>query len=472
MAAPLLRRLFAAWDALSGTPAYREALSGGRKRHTYVTRLHADSAQFGSTYTEPILQMTQHLPGQGLMHDTQMLLWHAMRQYSPTLDAAIRNRRTLEGGAVIESEDEGLAAALNAFWRTVPVGYLGARATLVGGDNYLSMLADNADEYGLAVGEILTDEAGREVRRLVAPNMRTISMHDENRDGLSELFQTQRGTRRRIDNEPLVQVMSLSYATEGPWPCPLAWSAVKSTEAVMRMFESVINGWWRFGDPSLMMGMEFDKDAAIDTTPVLMPDGTEVDVPSALLLMRNTVQSVMASRRDGRAGDAYASVQGGKLVNEVLGSVDAGLMRHFKEQSSVFDGHIIALSRTPVWMYPSMAMRAEGLGSDLSNNEALIASVDALKRNTVKERIMREVLDTFLVLSGDARQLGRYTVVFESASILDDKAQADADLTQAQADAAVIENVVQTYDEKGQRRFTGEAERVLEEKGIYMETAQ
>jgi hypothetical protein len=442
-------------------------------------------ASSGGVYRHPVLQLTERMRGEGLLHDVQLLVFEAMREYSPTLNAAIRNRRTLEGTLYAESEDEGLAAALNEFIAGVRVGYLAGRATLRGLNTYLNMLAENSDEYGLGVGEIQTDRAGRTLERLVVPHARTLftralyrSEEGPGATGRAEveaygLFQRQeRAAERRIDTEPFVQVTTFSYSARSAWPAPLAWGLAKSTEAVLRMYESVINGWWRFGDPSLLLGIEYTAEEgppAMTSEPLAEGSSETVEVPQDLVMFRGSIEAIMHARRKGMVGDAYVyTTAGGRVINQVLGAVDATLMRYFTEQQSVFDSHIVAASRTPVWMYPSVIPgRSGGLGGEQAAQENLLAAIDARKRNEEKVRLAYEVCDAFLLLSGDARFTGRYLLETDVVNILDDEAEARARLRRAEAEAAIIENVVQAWDEEGNRRFAGEAEQYLIREEIY-----
>lgn len=464
-------------------PIYRSRTSGlqavaGR---SYALQLDARIADVDTLATHPIQQITSRSYGYGVQHDTQLLIFHLVRQYIPTLDAVIKNRRQLEGYASVASKDQGLADALNDWLFDVPVGYIGGRASLSGVNVYANMMADNADEYGLSAGEIQVDRRGREIRRLVVPNVRTLSLHDEDRDDISELYQTQNGQRKRLDDNPLVQVISFTYSAETPWPFPLAWSLLKSSEAILRMYESVINGWWRFGDPSLLLGIQYkDPEQQPQMQSVPLPNGTSVEVPTALMLMKQSLEGIMKGRRSGKVGDAYVYTDGGgEIINEVLGDIDATLMRYFKEQSSVFESHIIAHSDTPVWMYPHVEQKGEGLGSAKSNNQALVCATAARRRNDRKEAVIRDVLDTYLLLSGDARYVGQYDIEFESANLLDEKYEAETRKVEAEADALIIENCYQLYpgdkpdpvDEDGNepvqsRALTDEQKRYLEEKGV------
>jgi len=317
---------------------------------------------------DPIQQLVRRMPGRGIAHEVQLLTFHLMRKYSPTLNNTIWLNRWLEGDLKIHAEDEGLERALTDWSRQVDVGYLGGTASQSGLDAYLNMLASAADEYGLGVGEMQLEDEGRGVERLVAPNPRTLSTQDRDGDGLEELYQSQAVKRsggvqgreqRRLDDKETVQTLAFRPTAEGAWPQPLAWGAVQSTEAVMRMYESVLNGWWRFGDPSLLTTMEFDADASPQqvTLPGAGPDGGDLDVPAALVMLKDSLESVMKARRNGKVGDAYGFSDGGSIESETLGQVDSTLMEYFREHASVFDAHIVSAAPQPAFLHASIAER-------------------------------------------------------------------------------------------------------------------
>lgn len=104
---------------------------------------------------DPIQGVVKSLSGHGYAHRLQMLTWHLMRQYSPTLDNVINICRMLEGDTVIRSEDEGLERELTERYRSIPIGYMASEASQTGLSSYLNLMADAADEYGLGVGEML-----------------------------------------------------------------------------------------------------------------------------------------------------------------------------------------------------------------------------------------------------------------------------------------------------------------------------
>lgn len=444
---------------------------------TRVEQLHAGStdprlADVHGAGAHPIRTLTDRMHPTTRKHEVKMLVWHLMRQYLPILDATIgKHRRALEGDVVITSDDEGLQEALTGFWTDVPAGYLGGRASYRGGDTYLNMLAENADEYGVGVGEIQPDEQGTEIRRLVAPNMRTVSMEDRDNDDVWELYQTQGGSRKRIDDSPLVQVMAFRPATENPWPPPLAWSLEKTAEAILRMMEALINGWWRFGDPSMLVGINYDPEANPQLTSEETEEGQDggpIEIPEALLALIQAWNHVMQQRRAGKVGDVFAWAPGGELTQEVIGQVDATLMKFFTDHQSRLNAEVVAHAECPIWMFPQLEQSGDGLGSERSTNMGLVAATAAEKRNRLKERLAREILDTHLVLQGDGRFVGRYEIAFDRISLIDEQAEAEAALTQAEADAQTIENVEMLFSPEGERRWPegSEADEYLQEREV------
>lgn len=472
----------------SGGEASTKTLDG-EARQAAIRLLNGDTGMVGEAlshtddpnvagYTQsadPIQQLVRRMSGRGLTHDIQLLTYHLMRRYSPTLNNVIRICRSLEGDVIIRSEDEGLQRALTEWVNSVKVGYLAGSAAHTGLDSYLNVMASAADEYGLSAGEMYLGEEGRGVRRLVTPNPRTLSTSDRNNDGLDELYQSQARQRgqgrrqKRIDDKETVQTLAFRPTANGPWPQPLAWAAIQSTEAVMRMYDSVLNGWWRFGDPSLITTMEYDSDASPDTVriPGAAPDGSDIEVPAALLMLKDSLKQVMQARRRGEVGDAYGYSDGGDVKTETLGEVDSTLMQYFREHASVFDAHVVSAAPLPAFLFPHIEQSGDGLGSSRSQSIASIAASETMSRNARKRDLAKEILNTELTLRGDSQFVGEFIVDFEGVDILDDKIRAEAAKDEADATATRIQNAVQLYTEDGDRRFSGEAERQLEEEGVY-----
>jgi len=432
---------------------------GGR----YPTAMQAGDLD-GVPTRHPILQITRHRYGHGHFKELQLIVYHVMRRYVPTLDSAIGNRRMLEGDLEVESDDDGLKDAIEDFIQSVPVGY-SSDAPQKGLDTYLNLLSDRADEYGLAAGEVRVD--GSYIDRLVSPNSRTLTLEDRDGDGLDELYQTQRSRapdtqQRRIGNSDRVDTLTFSQPTEEGWPRPLAWSLVTQTEAVLRMYEAVANGWYRFGDPSLLFTEEYEEDS---NPPVSSEDGNQV--PASIQSLAAQVADVMTKRKKGKTADAFHSVKGASVDAQVIGNVDASLMQHFGDHQSKYNGLVVAASQTPRWMYPNLQMSGDGMNSGRAENENSLAAEAAKKRDRRRLRIARDVIDRHLALQGDARFTDRYELGWNRQSLANRKLEAEARKLEAEGDAQHVKNANVLFDAEGSRRFSGDAEAYLEDEGVY-----
>lgn len=445
-------------------------------------RMDHTTAGFDHTkHKHPILQMTERTFGWGTRHKTQMLLWHAMREYVPILDAAIENRRWIEGNVVIESEDERLQDELRDWWRSVPVGYLGNRASQAGADRYLNMLAETADEYGLSAGEALLGEQGRSIRRLVVPNARTLGTSDRDGDGIYELYQNdvdrlehdavEAENIYRLDNRPTVNVLAFRASTESEWPYPMAWSLKRVAEAFLRIFESVINGWWRFGDPSIHFSAEYDADSDFEmvTEEYEDADGNTqtVSTPAAMRQLQDVIQAVMDARREGEVGDAYTWIDGGEISQEVIGQIDSTLMEYVDEHYGMIAAQIIEHSQTPPWLYPSIKQTGDGLGSERAQQMTLLADSAAGDRNEVKLDVARDLIDLYLTVTGQASAVGNYSLSIDRPGLMNEKVQAETDLTRAKAEHQYLKNAGLGWGPDGEPRMEGGAESYLERNNVY-----
>lgn len=428
----------------------------------------SSKAEFTKTSNHPILNIASRRPGSGFYHRVQMDVFHAIRRYIPVFDSAIENRRDIEGNIRIESDDEGLQRDLEQFSRAVPVGNVEG-APQKGLNTYLNLIAGSSDEYGIGAGEVVIDSDGRGIERLRVASPRTLSIEDQNNDNLYEVYQRQGATRGRsgekvrIDQNDRVHMLAFRPSIDRPWPKPLSWSLVQTSEVLLRLYESVANGWWRFGDPSMLVTEEYEETADPDTTSV-----NGVEVPVSLLSLKSTLEEVFKDRKQGKVSDAYHSSVGAEVSAEVIGNVDATLMRWFAQHNNVFAGQVIGAGRVPVWMHPEVQLSGEGLNSDRSQNQTVMAAEAAKDRNVRKRQIAREVLNLFLVVSGASDFVGEYRLVTDEAAIIDDAVKAEAEKTRAEANQIHAQVANMLYESDGSRRFQdGEHEDYLRRHGVY-----
>lgn len=386
----------------------------------------------------PILQITRTRYGHGHLKELQLVVYHVMRRYVPTLDTAIENRRMLEGSLSVESEDERVEDQIEDFIDNVAVGYID-EAPQRGLDTYLDLLSDKADEYGFAAGEVIVENG--QIDRLVGPNPRTLTIMDRDGDGLDEVYQSRTSRAkseredRRIDDKSTVHTLTFTHPTEQGWPRPLAWSLVTNTEAVLRMYEAVANGWYRFGDPSMLFTEEYDLDADPDTK-----SGDDGNIPASTESLANQILTVMQKRKRGKTSDAFHAVQGAEVSAEVIGQADQSLLEYFNEHQSVYGGMVVSASQTPRWMYPNLDLSGDGMNSTRAENENSLAAEAAKKRDERRMSVAERIIDMHLTLSGNARMVGEYELGWDRQSLANKKLEAQARKLRAEGDAQAIKN--------------------------------
>ena len=393
-----------------------------------------------------------------MQHHKRMEIWLSLRQLLPTLDTAIENRRTLEGSICVHSDSARTKDLITEFVREVQVGYLGGAATQRGLDNYLSMLADGADTYGLSVGEIIWN--GREIESLAVPNVRTLFTLKDAESGRVEIHQAVIGGNNstRIDDKPWVQFCSFKASSEHPWPFPLAWCLFNSSEVSVRMLEAVSKAWERHGEPTMWHKIIFGDNQLPKMVSHKNEDGTVTSLPKVQVELEQSIRMINSAKAAGQYADVVTAANAVEMKSDSMHDVDASMQKFFTEHSDQFDGYIIAASKTPVWMYPSQTqMRSSGLGSNLAVNENAIAMAAAAKRTVHLERIARRVIDAFLLSAGKASQIGKYQISFDCVNIVDRVWMAEAAKMSEEAEAQRIENTFQLYDDDGNLRISGDA---------------
>lgn len=430
---------------------------GGRELRLATT---AGERTAVSTTTRPQDAIRTIVPPAAVIDHIMLEVYHQIRENLPIVDAAIKNRRVLEGHPIFTSDDDGLAEYLNEVARDLPVGFIGESATLRGLHRAINALSDASDEYGMGGLEVHLSENQREVEAVVVPSPRMLSLRDNRETARNDIwYHDRRANRRlRVDNLPTWSFLSFTYTSDSAWPVPMTWSLLKNSEIMLRALNSVASAWWRYGDPPNLFTMEFDKEANPTMVQVESDDGELVaEIPTALSNLMASSDAAYTAKLQGKVADIFTSITGGEVKVQTIGDVDQTLSRYYAEHMKYHDAVVVGLSETPKWMYPQLQSRGEGIGSNLSQNEALIASVAAERRQKERTRVARRVMDLYLVVTGDARYVGKYEIENESASIIDDKVEAETAKVRAEAEAQVIENTALLYDEDGKPRFMGEA---------------
>lgn len=422
------------------TPPPEARLSSGRVYHALPS----------SPADHPVIRIAQRLPGYSGMsatgrHRVQLELYHSLRELVPVLHDAISKRRQIEGTPYIESKNEELKSALQAFADEVPVGYVRGASPSKGLPSYIRMLAENADEYGLGFGEpVLSGPRGREIERLVVPEPRTFTFELENTEPrlYYDLYQYQNGKREKLGGAR-VQLLSFAPDPASPWPRPMAWGLPFVAELLIRVVLSTNNGWMRFGDPMSLWLLLYEAGV----TPTVQAGQTDPNIQNLI----TQLTAVWDAKKQGKTGDAVFGGSGLKdIKRENLADVDNSLVRWMPEQWQVIAPQIWSRSSLPSWMMPGANLSGAGMNSDRFEQEALAAEDAASDRRVSMTGVLKEVLDLQCLILGRPEWAGQYEIAWKATSVTSEKYKEDTRKVRAEADTAFIEASYQLFPEDSQ----------------------
>lgn len=401
----------------------------------------------GRHYSQhPVLNLWHQTYGYGAEHSTQMELFYVLSKLIPVVGTAIDKRRQLEGAFYATSKDKGLNRALQEFIDYVPVGNIQG-GSAKGLNVYLDGICAAADRFGLGIGEPIFDDKGRNLEYLLLADSRQIHMRmiPGTQPLRYDLYQYRDGEYVHLTptEEPpglsagaLIDRVSFTYDGSSPWPAPMIFGLESIGEVVVRMFSAINNVWMRVGDPSYLRTIKYDKEAKITgkvtTTGV---DGRSVEVDPNLYAMQQGLQQIGQIKNLGMAGDLSLSILGGEVIQEPLFAhpATASVAPYLHEHYPVIAGEIIDRSTVPHFLFYSGQINGEGLGANRAQVQSALALAAARQRQVCKAQVGRRILDTYLLSIGAGAFLDRYETYFDETSVIDQKMEAEADKTAAEA---------------------------------------
>ena len=415
----------------------------GVGKRVLQTSIDPFTAGFDQGNDTPIVRLMKKFPGyiridvpNGLAHQLSMVTFHVMRKSIPALDTAILKRRFLEGSIVAVSQDEVLARDINDWIQNVEVGYTPDHPT-TGLQLWIDACGEFADEVGESFPEIRLSENGREIERLLVPDSRLFEFKKESVDDedwfLFHRMHQGRGVERV--ESPMLRTFHFTPSPTSPWGRPLASGLEFTGEVFIRLMISLNNLVWRMGDPSKIWKLLYDKDAEIG----------EGDDEEDITLLMQTINSAYKARNRGETVDVFYGVQGAQLESEALGEnlLVSSMAPYFRDLLALMSAQVIGKADVPSWLYPAGIVPSEGLNSDRSQMEGTVAQVAADQRAAQLDRIARWGVNTFLILQKSARFVGKYTLVRESISPINEKMRQEARGERSEADSNFILSAVE-----------------------------
>lgn len=403
----------------------------------------------------PIITLANRLPGMGLEHETMMKLAHVLRYLIPEVNLSFSLRRSIEGIPYIESDDDGLKTAIQEFLDNVPVGAAGDDGIVKGIDQFRSATATAADEYGQAFPEIIMNEAGTEIDRLFVPNSRDFSLRELSRPDPEHpgkryeiVFNHKTKGKVPIDS-PLIQRLAFRYDGNSDWPLPMVWGLSFVAQVLVHMADAVRKQWLHSGQPPSLITVEYGEKANITTKSEKDIFGNSIIGDENLISIKKSIDMVNQALFNGASGvNAYASVINGEVnlkplyASPVTESVAPFIEQHYK----MIAGQIISASDVPSYLFPAMKSDSTGLGSARDNIVAARAENAAVRRRHPQERIIRRVIDLWILLNTSRPSaLGNYSIEWDSTSLIDEAQVQEAQVRKATAHAQFIENAFRLY---------------------------
>lgn len=397
----------------------------------------------------PIDVLVRRLSKGNISLETELHLRHTLRENLSDLQTALLMRRALEGDLIINSKDEGLQEELRAFAKWIPIGYVTNKDLTTGLDLYLDIMADTADEYGPAVGEIGYE--GRRPSRLLTPDMRTFRLkNNPGQEFGSKLIQIQDGREVPIQG-PAIQILAFKGSSSTRWPPSLMCGAELPGEALLRMITSLNSLWLKAGDPPIMYSIEYDKEAPVATSTETDPDGNTVIVDPNLQALASAVQEVKDARRRGMMAEIVISIVGGTVKAEpVFGDVTtASLSKDPEPHFRIASGLLAQLTEVPSWVFASGNNKAEGMGSNRSNNEAALAIGAAERRRRRIMPLARQIINAFILGERSTRSINNFTFEWTAPNIINEKLVEETRASRATADSTFVRTSFELYNPEG-----------------------
>ena len=185
----------------------------------------------------------------------QMRLYKSLRENVPVIDAAVTKLVRLTGGFCVRCSDQRSQAYLDDFLRRVPVN-----GCCTGLENFIAAYFEQLLTCGTAIGEILTDAAGRPAALYNAP-LKNVEL-TRGKNGFDvEMFVTTRGVREPVKYPELIVLSALN-------PKPGAFSGVSLLhglpfvgEILLKIFRTTGVNWDRCGNVRFAVTYKPQNDA-------------------------------------------------------------------------------------------------------------------------------------------------------------------------------------------------------------------
>lgn len=335
-------------------------------------------------------------------------LYETIRETIPFVDVAITKLVRLIGDFEFETYgNTDLKNKLNEFRRKVKVNHYG-----LGFDDFIYQMADATLSYGFAVGETVISRTADDVERLKVGDSKTFRFK-KIKDGL-QLMQTIEGKLQAVPMRDNIFYLAFDQRNGHPQGYSIMYSLPYPAQVLLRIEKSIENLYWRMGDPTFM---------------ALLSGGDKTNAEQIKTAVGNIMDQIgeaMKARRTGQVKDVGAGApHGGTVDIKTMGSDFT--WPEMDKSIRIFVEQFVAKTGLPPFMLGLSWSTTERMSKD--QNDMIVA--DTKYRRLQIEPHLREIIDTLLILTGDAG--AKWDINWNRVNLLDIMEQGRARYFEAMA---------------------------------------
>ncbi len=343
----------------------------------------------------------------------EILLYRAIREAVPIVDAAMLKIVRLCGGVTVACDDRRAQGEMERFLRTVNTGR-GQR----GIQSFLDCYLDSMLTCGRGVGEIVPERRGKGIAAVLCGNAADVEI----REGDSPLEFTicnrrENGELAELPYQELLLFTPFQPETDSPYGVSMLRSMPFLAEVLLKIYQAVGMNWERMGNVRFAVVYKPDRDTA--------------DRGFAKEHCQQLAKEWSAAMQAGKSGNVRDFVAVGDVEIKVIGADNQILdsevpVRQILEQ-------LIARTGIPPFMLGLSWSSTERMSSQQA--DMMTSELEAIRRSL--EPAVERICEMWLRLNG---YCGGVTVEWDEINLQDQVEEAKAALYREQARALQIEN--------------------------------
>ncbi|MBQ6539814.1 MAG: serine/threonine protein phosphatase [Oscillospiraceae bacterium] len=360
------------------------------------------SVQLRSRDSHPFAPLNDYVP----LKNGEIMLYRAIREAVPAVDAAVVKLIRLTGGFKVEAKDKTAEKELNEFLLTVPTG-----RGQQGMDSFLYSYLDSMITCGRGIGEIVLS-GDRSVAAILCGNAADIEIREKSSPLDFEICSYAPGGRIvPLPYQNLLLFTPFKPESDNPYGVSLLRSMPFLTEILLKIYNSI--------------GINWDRAGNVRFAVVYKPKNDAVDRAFAKERSEQIAREWSAAMQAGKHGSVRDFVAVGDVDIKVIGA-DSQILDSEVPVRQIME-QLVAATGLPPFMLGFSWSTTERMSSQQA--DMITSELTAVRRSL--EPVIRRVCDLWLAANGFRRD---YTVVWDDINLQDAEGDAHAELYRAQAE--------------------------------------